>query len=101
MPVRPVGKIKPPKRLYAVKPEYPAIPAGSVGSGIWVGEAVLGADGRVRGVSVLQDLKFSPPFPAFSKAISDAVLQWRYTPTVVDGKAVPVCMTISVNIHWR
>jgi hypothetical protein len=25
------------------------------------------------------------------------VLQWRYTPTLLDGKAVPTIMTITVN----
>jgi len=97
---RPIGKVKPPKKVHDARPKYPEVPAGTVGSGNWVGEAVIGPDGRVRGVSVLHDLKFTPPFPAFSKAISDAILQWRYTPTRVDGKAVPVCMTISVEIYW-
>jgi hypothetical protein len=98
---RPVGAVKPPKQVHSVKPAYPPIPAGTVASGTWVGEALIGPDGRVRGVSVLRDLKFKPPFPAFSKAISDAILQWKYTPTLVDGQPVPVCMTMSVNIHWR
>jgi hypothetical protein len=95
------GPVKAPKRTRYVKPEYPEVPTGTVGSGIWLGEALIGPDGHVRTVSVLRDLKFTPSFPAFSKAISDAILQWRYAPTTVDGKAVPVCMTISVNIHWR
>ncbi len=95
------GRIKEPKGLHYVKPEYPDVPTGTVGSGVWVGEALIGPDGRVRTVSVLHDLKFTPPFPEFSKATSDAILKWRYAPTTVDGKAVPVCMTISVNIYWR
>jgi protein TonB len=28
-----------------------------------------------------------------------AVLQWRYTPTLLDGVPVPVIMTITVNFH--
>jgi outer membrane biosynthesis protein TonB len=97
---RPTGKIRQPKKLHDVSPKYPEIPAGTVGRGNWVGEAVIGPDGRVRGVSVLRDLKFTPPFPAFSQAIQDAIRQWRYTPTLVDGNPVPVCMTISVEIYW-
>jgi len=42
-----------------------------------------------------------PPFPPSSAAISDAILQWRHAPTLLDGKAVPVCMAVTVNIHWR
>ena len=101
LPSRPPGKVKPPRKVKNVKPRYPEVPSGTVGSGNWLGEAVIGPDGRVRGVSVLHDVEFTPPFPAFSMAISDAIQQWRYTPTVVDGKAVPVCLTISVEIYWR
>jgi len=93
--------VKEPKRLRYVKADYPEVPAGTVGTGVWVGEALIGPDGLVRSVSVLRDLKFTPPFPEFSKAISKSILNWRYAPTMVDGKAVPVCMTVSVNIHWR
>ena len=95
------GEVREPKRLRYVKPDYPEVPAGTVGSGIWLGEALIAPDGDVRTVSVLRDLKFTPPFPQFSKAIADSILEWRYAPTTVGGKAVPVCMTISVNIHWR
>jgi hypothetical protein len=101
LPIRPTGPIKPPKQTHKVKPAYPEVPAGTVGSGMWIADVIIAPDGRVRKLSVLHDLTFRPPFPEFSKAISDAVLQWRYTPTVVDGRAVPVCMTISVDIHWR
>ena len=68
---------------------------------MWLGEALIDPEGRVRKVSVLRDLKFEPPFPAVSVAISEAILQWKYTPTIIDGNPVPVCMTVSVNIHWR
>ena len=95
------SQAKKPKRLRYVRPEYPEVPTGTVGSGTWLGEALIGPDGEVHTVSVLRDLKFKPPLPAFSRAISDSILKWRYAPTTVDGKAVPVCMTISVNINWR
>jgi hypothetical protein len=97
------GPVKAPKRTGYVKPEYPEVPTGTVGRGIWLGEALIGPDGHVRTASVLRDLTFTPSFPAFSKAIAHAILQWMYAPTTVDGKAeaVPVCTTISVNIQWR
>ena len=100
-PVAIWGKVKAPKRLRYVNPEYPELPARTQGSGVWVGDALIGPDGRIRNVSVLRDLKFTPPFPQFSEAISKAILQWRYSPTTVDGKAVPVCMTVTVNINWQ
>ena len=95
------GETRAPKRLHHVAPKYPDLPPGTIGSGIWVGEALIGPDGRVSDLSVVQDLKLKPPFPQFSRAISDAILQWRYAPTTIDGKAVPICLTVTVNIDWR
>jgi hypothetical protein len=100
-PTRLADPVKAPKRVHYVKPDYPEIPAGTVGRGLWVGEALIGPDGVVRKVSVLRDLEFTPPLPQFSKAIADSILKWRYAPTTVDGERVPVCMTVTVDIHWR
>ena len=66
-----------------------------------MGEALIGPDGRIHEVVVLRDLVFSPPFPQMSQAIVDALRQWTYAPTTVDGKAVPVCTTVTVTIDWR
>jgi hypothetical protein len=101
LPARPSGRGNEPKKIKHVSPRYPEIPPGTRGSGAWLGEALIDPDGRVRRVTVLRDLKFDPPFPAVSAAISDAILQWRYAPTIVEDRAIPVCMTISVNIHWK
>jgi hypothetical protein len=99
--VRIAGRVKEPRKLKDVRPRYPKLPSGTVGSGIWVGDALVGPDGRVRKVSVLRDFTFKPPAPQFSAAIVDAIGQWTYTPTLLDGQAVPVCVTVSVNIHWQ
>jgi hypothetical protein len=101
LPARVSVGMKEPKKLKHVTPQYPEVPPGTRGTGVWLGEALIDPEGRVRKVSVLRDLKFEPPFPAVSVAIADAILQWKYTPTNIDGKPVPVCMTVSVNIHWR
>ena len=95
------SKLKAPKKVRNVKPAFPDIPSGTKGSGVWVADALIAPDGRVRQVVVLRDLDFTPPFPEFSKSISDAVRLWRYSPPVADGKDVPLCMTVSVNVHWQ
>jgi hypothetical protein len=99
--VRPKGSVKAPKKLRNVQPVYPDIPAGTKGSGGWVGEALVAPDGDVRQIMVLRDLEFAPPLPEFSQSIVRAIQQWRFAPTIVDGKKVPLCMVVSVNIHWR
>ena len=89
-PVPVGGKLREPKRIRHVQPAYPTSPDGTVGSGIWIGEALIDASGKVRRVWTLAEPQFTPPFPAFSKAVRDAIRQWEYTPTLVDGRPVPV-----------
>jgi hypothetical protein len=93
--------IKVPKRIRYVRPEFPELPPGTLGSGIWRGAVLIGPDGRIHKVSVIHDIEFEPPFPKLSDAISVAIHQWEYSPTIVDGEPVPVCMVVSVNINWR
>lgn len=95
------GEVKEPKKLHHVNPKYPQLPSGTVGSGVWFREALIGPDGRVRNVSVLRDLKFEPPYPQFSDAITDAINEWRFAPTTVGGTPVPVCMRVSVTVDWK
>jgi len=35
--------------------------------------------------------------PAFDQSVLDAVLQWDYTPTVINGVAIPVLLTVTVR----
>jgi hypothetical protein len=99
--VRIAGRIKEPRRLKHVAPKYPELPPGTVGSGIWIGDALVGPDGRVHKVAVVRDFRFTPAAPQFSAAIVEAIEQWTYTPTLLDGQAVPVCVTVAVTIHWQ
>jgi periplasmic protein TonB len=54
-------------------------------------EATIDADGKVTDVRVLRSI------PLLDQAAMDAVRQFEYTPTVVNGVAVPVLMTVTVN----
>jgi protein TonB len=37
--------------------------------------------------------------PLLNDAAVDAVRQWRYTPTLLNGVPVPVVMTVTVNFR--
>jgi hypothetical protein len=100
-PARLPGLLKPPVRLHYVKPTYPQDPLCTNGRGKWVGEALIGPDGRIQQLTVLRDSLFKPNHPECGQAIASAVREWRYAPTVVQGKPTPVCMTVSVTVDSR
>lgn len=56
------GEVKEPKKVHHVNVKFPSLPPGTVGGGVWVGEALIAPDGRVRRVWALRDLNSSPRF---------------------------------------
>ena len=90
-PVRVGGAITPPQRIRNVNPIYPPDAQADKVQGVVILEATIGVDGRVTDVRVLRSI------PQLDAAATSAVRQWEYTPTLVDGVAVPVVMTITVN----
>lgn len=92
---------RPPKKVRDVRPTYPELPPGTRSSGMWIGEILLDTHGKVSHIWTIRQARLTPPFPAFNKAILDAVRQWQFEPFVVESQARPICMTVSVNINWR
>ena len=64
-----------------VPPVYPLAAKASRISGVVILDTVVGTDGRVRDIRVLET-----PSPLLTSASRDAVAQWQYAPFVVDGK---------------
>jgi periplasmic protein TonB len=89
-PMRIGGTIKPPQRIHDVAPLYPEIARSARVSGVVILEAVIAEDGSVRDVRVLRSI------PLLDRAAIDAVRQWRFTPTLLNGQAIPVVMTVTV-----
>ena len=89
-PVRLSG-MKAPVKIADVTPIYPVIARNAHIQGVVILEAVLNAQGGVESVRVLRSI------PLLDQAAVDAVQQWRYTPTLLNGQAVPVVMTVTVN----
>jgi hypothetical protein len=91
-----------PRKLRDVPIDVPTRPGATrAGSSIWLGDALVDQDGKVRAVWTLRPLRFDPAWPEFDEAIAAGIRQWTYEPSVVDGKAVPVCVTVSVSMHWK
>jgi len=74
-----------------VVPVYPEIAASARVSGIVILEALVDTNGDVADARVLKSI------PLLDQAAVDAVRQWRYTPTSLNGTMVPVIMTVTVN----
>jgi protein TonB len=92
-PVRIGGEIRPPQKIHHVVPEYPAIARSAQVSGIVILEAVIAEDGTVRDVKVLRSVRL------LDDAAVDAVRQWRFTPTLLNGEPVPVVMAVTVAFN--
>ena len=89
--VRVGGQIKEPKKLKNVAPEYPDIAKQARVQGIVILECTISPQGRVTDVKVLRSI------PLLDEAARAAVLQWVYSPTLLNGVPVPVIMTVTVN----
>ncbi len=100
-PVRVDKGVRAPKKLRDARPRYPKLPAGTRASGMWIGEMLLDTKGKVSEVWAIREVQFTSPFPAFNKAIVDAIRHWEFEPVVVKGRPTPACMTVSVNINLQ
>jgi len=90
-PVRVGGNIRPPQKIRDVKPVYPSIAQSARVQGVVIIEATIGPDGKVKDARVLRSI------PLLDQAAIDAVRQWEFTPTLLNGVPVPVIMTVTVN----
>jgi TonB family protein len=102
-PAPPPGS-KPPQRVrvssgviqrlktYDVPPQYPAEAKQARLQGPVVLAAVIGKDGAVQNLRVLNS-----PSPSLSQAAMDAVQQWKYRPYILNGTPVEVDTTVTIN----
>jgi protein TonB len=88
-PVRPGGDIRAPAKIVHVPPRYPDIARAARVEGLVILEAIIDERGGVTGIRVLRSVAL------LDGAAIEAVRQWRYTPTLLNGVPVPVLMTIT------
>jgi TonB family protein len=90
-PLRIGGNIRPPTKVKDVTPIYPAIAKSANVSGEVAIEATIGIDGKVSDAKVVRSI------PLLDQAALDAVRQWEYMPTLLNGVPVPVTTMVRVN----
>ena len=88
--IRVGGNVQAAKMVRQVMPVYPPIAKTAHISGTVVLHAVIAKDGSV------EDLQYVSGPPLLMKSAMDAVKQWRYQPTQLNGDPVEVDTTISV-----
>lgn len=89
------GDMKPPKLIKEVQPVYPEVARLAEVQGVVILSVKADEKGQVVDVMVLRSI------PLLDQAAIDAVKQWVYEPTVIDGKAVPIVFTVTVRFQLR
>ena len=87
------GAIKQPTKIKDQRPTYPPIAQSARVSGIVIIEAQIGPNGKV------QDAKVIRSIPLLDGAALDAVKQWEFTPTLLNGEPTAIIMSVTVNFQ--
>jgi protein TonB len=94
-PVRMSEPVQEARLVHRVLPEYPVLAKMARQEGTVVLRAIIGRDGRIREIEVVSGA------PQFVKAATDAVAEWRYQPTLLNGEPVEVETLITVVFRLR
>lgn len=92
-PVRVGGKVTAPKKRHHVNPTYPSLAAQARVQGTVELEATIDENGNVVNLRVLRSI------PLLDGAAIEAVRQWKYEPTLLNGSPVPILMSVSVKFE--
>jgi periplasmic protein TonB len=88
---RRISALHPARLLHRVEPIYPKIAVAARIEGTVELAGVIATDGRIR------ELRLISGHPMLAKAALDAVRQWIYEPTVLNGEPVEVAAPIQVR----
>jgi TonB family protein len=89
------GAIMPPRKIADVPAQYPSAAQEASVQGVVILEARIDESGVVTNTRILRSV------PLLDQAAIDAVTQWKYEPSLMNGVPVPVLMTVTVNFTLR
>ena len=95
IPVRVGGDVQEAKLRYKVAPVYPAIAVQAHASGSVLLEAEIDEEGNVANVRIISG------HPLLVNAAAEAVKQWKYSPTVLNGEPQTVLATVTVIFRFK
>ncbi len=90
-PIRVGNDVPVPRKIKDIRPTYPPDAQTAHVQGVVVLDATIDSDGKVSMARVVRSI------PLLDAAAVAAVRQWEFTPTFIDGRAVPVITTVTVN----
>ena len=90
-PLRLGSTVAPPKKIKDVRPVYPPVALLTQARGTVILDVTIGTNGKV------QDAKVIHSIPQLDLAALEAVRQWEYEPTRINGALVALIMTVVVN----
>jgi TonB family protein len=82
--------VDPAMLIHRIEPAYPALAKQIHKEGRVELRAIIGTDGTIRSLQIVNG------DPLFERSTLDAVQQWRYRPTILNGQAVEVDTYITV-----
>jgi protein TonB len=94
-PVRLHEGMTAPRKIVDVPPSYPDIALRTRRDGVVIIEATIDERGNVIEARVLKSVSL------LDAAALTAVRRWKFTPAMLNGEAVPVVMTVTVNFQLR
>jgi TonB family protein len=85
------GAVRAPRKIVDVKPIYPEGARAVQASGAVILVVIIATDGAVSSARVVRSM------PVFDQAAIDAVTQWKFEPTMLNGVPVEVEMNVFIN----
>jgi protein TonB len=89
-PVRVGGNVQESKILRRIEPVYPELAKRARVEAMVLLNVEVDEEGNVSKVTVIRG------HPLLDQAAKDAVMQWKYSPTLLNGEPVPVIATVTV-----
>jgi TonB family protein len=95
-PIRVGGDVAQSNIIYKVNPQYPPEARQARIEGVVILSVVIAKDGPVSDVKII-----SASSPLLLPGVVDAVRQWVYKPTLLNGEPVEVITTVTVNFSLQ
>ena len=95
-PIRVGGQIKEPRKTKEIKPIYPEIARKARIEGVVILEITVSKQGTVKDVKVLRGLPMG-----LTEAAVEAVKQWEYEPSTLNGRPVEVLVTVTARFNLQ